>query len=209
MGGNSPKDQSPRLSFQYEPTNKDLSMHLAAANGYSRVGNFLAVMPGKYFVHGNSEISLLDKNGKNVASQYDTLRQWRTWDLPPGTGYTAVGPVYKWVIDTEGNGPSWKDIPGAKFDASPPWREGRDLLEFVVAVDKHAEIGTLYFFVIVSLKPGQYRVQMSSALYSPYTGDSSPLGNSPQPWAEESGCTIKVDSGWLKAPAVPAAGGRQ
>ena len=113
------------------------------------------------------------------------------------------------IIDTEGNGPSWKDIPGAKFDASPPWREGRDLLEFVVAVDKHPEIGTLYFFVIVSLKPGQYRVQMSSALYSPYTGDSSPLGNSPQPWAEESGCTIKVDSGWLKAPAVPAAGGRQ
>jgi hypothetical protein len=109
--------------------------------------------------------------------------------------------VYKWVVDTQGNGPSWKDVPGEKFTDSPAeWQDQRDMLEFFVTVDGHPEIGSLYFFVIVSLKPGQYRVEMSSGLYSPYKGDSSPLANTSQPWAKESGCTIDVDSGWRKAP---------
>ena len=32
-----------------------------------------------------------------------------------------------------------------------------------MAVEGHPEIGALYFSIIVSIKPGQYRVEMSSA----------------------------------------------
>lgn len=206
MGGNSAKARSSQLSFKYEPTRKDLSMHLAAGNGFSRVSHFLGVMPGFYFVHGNSEISILDQNGKNVAQQYTTFRQIRSWNLALGIGYSAVAGS-KWEIDTQDAGPSWEDVPGAKYPESPPeWKERRELLEFFVEVDKHPEIGTLYCFVIVSLKPNQYRVEMSSALCSPPTEDpSAPLKNSPTPWAEESHCRIVLDTGWL---TVPAAGRR-
>jgi len=207
MGGNSPRDKAPQLSFEYEPTRKDLSMHLAAGNGFSRVSPFLGIMPGFYFVHGNSEISIKDKNGKNVAQQYTTFRQIRSWNLALGIGYSAVTGT-KWEIDTKDAGPSWKDVPGGKYPESPPeWKERRELLEFFVTVDKHPEIGTLYCFVIVSLKPNQYRVEMSSALYGPPTEDpTAPLGNTPQPWAEESNCKIALDTGWL---TVPAASGRR
>jgi hypothetical protein len=207
MGGNSTKGRSSQLSFEYEPTKKDLSMHLTAGKGFSRVSPFLGVIPGFYFVHGNSEISIRDKNGKNVAQQYTTFRQIRNWDLALGIGYSVVAGS-KWAIDTQDAGPSWKDVPGRKYIESPPeWKEERDLLEFFVAVDKHPEIGTLYLFVIVSIKPNQYRVEMSSALYSPPAEEpEAPLGNTSQPWAAESDCRIVLDTGWL---TVPAASGRR
>lgn len=72
----------------------------------ARVGSTPAARPGVYFVQGNSEISILDKNRKNVASQHETFRQWRSWTLAPGTGYTAFGTVDNWAIDTQGNGPA-------------------------------------------------------------------------------------------------------
>jgi hypothetical protein len=126
----------------------------------------------------------------------------RTWTLACGPGYTPIGPIYNWNLDTQGNGPSWLDIPGAKLGSPEEWPEEREMLEFFVMADGHPELGSLYFFVIVSLKPGQYHVEMSSALYG-NTGDASPPGNTPEPWAKESGCKIPVDSGWLKVPILP------
>jgi hypothetical protein len=198
------KPKSTSLSFEYEPMRKDLIPYLTAGNGFTPVSPFFAVRPGCYAVHGNSEISIRDSDRNNVASQYDTYRQYRGWDLTvAGPGYTAIGEVDNWKLDSKGSGPNWKDVPGGKFADTPPnWNEGRSLLEFFVAVDGHPEIGSLYFFVVVSLKPGHYRVEMSSALFSPpKDGDPIPLKNTSQPWAQESGCGIKLDSGWLKAPA--------
>jgi hypothetical protein len=193
----------PQVSFQYEPTKQDRIMGRPNANGFRGLSPFLAVMPpSSYLVHGNSEILILDQHKKNVASQYDTLRYMRTWTLASGPGYTPIGPTYNWNLDTQGNGPSWLDIPGAKLGSPEEWPEEREMLEFFVMADGHPELGSLYFFVIVSLRPGHYHIEMSSALYG-NTGDASPPGNTPQPWAKESGCKITVDSGWLKVPILP------
>jgi hypothetical protein len=194
----------PQLWLQYQPTKQDLIAGRPNATGFRGLGPFLAVMPpSSYLVHGNSEVLLLDQNKRNVALQYDTLRYMRTWTLASGTGFTPTGPIYNWNLDTQGNGPSWIDIPGAKLFADPAeWPEEREMLEFFVMVDGYPEVGSLYFFVVVSLKPGQYRVEMSSALLGK-TGDASPPGNTPQPWATESRCAIPIDSGWLRVPTLP------
>jgi hypothetical protein len=193
----------PQVSFQYEPTKQDRIMGRPNANGFVRSEpvpgcDASLQLPGAR----DSEILILDQNRKNVASHYDTLRYMRTWTLACGPGYTPIGPIYNWNLDTQGNGPSWLDIPGAKLGSPEEWPEEREMLEFFVMADGHPELGSLYFFVIVSLKPGQYHVEMSSALYG-NTGDASPPGNTPEPWAKESGCKIPVDSGWLKVPILP------
>jgi hypothetical protein len=193
----------PQVSFQYEPTKQDRIMGRPNANGFVRSEpvpgcDASLQLPGAR----DSEILILDQNRKNVASHYDTLRYMRTWTLACGPGYTPIGPIYNWNLDTQGNGPSWLDIPGAKLGSPEEWPEEREMLEFFVMADGHPDLGSLYFFVIVSLKPGQYHVEMSSALYG-NTGDASPPGNTPEPWAKESGCKIPVDTGWLKVPILP------
>ncbi|HLV85732.1 MAG TPA: hypothetical protein VKV39_02070 [Candidatus Sulfotelmatobacter sp.] len=194
----------PQLTFLYEPTSQDLIAGRPNANGFRSLGPYLAVMPpSSYLVHGNSEITIVDQKKQNVASKYATFRRWRQWTLAPGEGYIPTGPVYNWDLDTTGNGPSWKDIPGAKLGNPAEWPQERELLEFFVLVDGHPEMGSLYFFVVVSLKPGQYRVEMSSALHGNDGDPTVPLKNTPVPWAQESGCPIKVNSGWLSVPQLP------
>jgi hypothetical protein len=114
----------PQVSFQYEPTKQDRIMGCPNANGFVRSEpvpgcDASLQLPGAR----DSEILILDQNRKNVASHYDTLRYMRTWTLACGPGYTPIGPIYNWNLDTQGNGPSWLDIPGEPSSAVP--RNGR------------------------------------------------------------------------------------
>jgi hypothetical protein len=197
------KSQKTQLSLEYNPTPGDLSMYTVKGQGRSRPSAFLAVAgPSDNLVHGNSVISLKNKNDEDVAADYGTWRQWRIWRLASGNGYNAVGsPESPWDDDNRTGNANWMDIPGYILADDPAqWKEERRMLEFVVAVGKHPEFGALYFFVVISLKPGQYRVEMSSAkdiLFAKFKD----LEKTRQPWAQQSGCTIKVDSNWLKVRA--------
>jgi hypothetical protein len=151
-------------------------------------------------VHGNSYTEV-KKQGEDISSNYNTWRRWRIWRLFGGTGFNPAGPPESdWADDNLSKTPNWMDIPGFDFAVGPAqWKDERYLLEFVVSVEGHtAEVGALYFFVIVSTKPGQYRVEMSSAKTIPFAKWAE-IAKTKQPWAKASESVIKVDSLWLTA----------
>jgi hypothetical protein len=165
----------PQVSFQYEPTKQDRIMGRPNANGFVRS----EPVPGcdaSLQLPGarDSEILILDHR-PDLQLEPRYARQRSELARYPRR---------------------------AKLGSPEEWPEEREMLEFFVMADGHPDLGSLYFFVIVSLKPGQYHVEMSSALYG-NTGDASPPGNTPEPWAKESGCKIPVDTGWLKVPILP------
>jgi hypothetical protein len=55
---------------------------------------------------------------------------------------------------------------------------------------------SVVFLYHVSIKPGQYRVEMSSAQDMPFSKWNE-LKKTNTPWTQKSGCAIAVDSTWL------------
>jgi hypothetical protein len=196
MGDFSPDD----FVLKYTPTNTDFSAHVARGQGRSYPTHFFSVF-GKhdYMAHGNSSISVT-RNGRDVTEKSDTWRRMRIWSLTGDSGFNASRPPdFDWLDDNLSGSANWLDIPGYGTVESPErWATERKMLEFAVAVDGHLDSGILYFFVIVSLKKGQYRVEMSSAKRIEYD-DWQALKRTQQP--QPSGCPIQVDSTWLVAKA--------
>jgi hypothetical protein len=183
----------------YTPTNADFSTRTVKGQGRHYVTSFFSVF-GKhdYMVHGNSSISV-KLNGRDVTEKSNTWRRWRIWSLTSDSGFNAsIPPDSDWEDDNLTGNPNWLDIPGYLIGPSPDhWKTERKMLEFAVGVDPHLDAGgILYFFVIVSLKKNQYRVEMSSAKRIEYQ-DWLPLKHTQQP--QSSGCTIQIDSTWLTA----------
>ncbi|MBZ5565170.1 MAG: hypothetical protein LAP13_22465 [Acidobacteriia bacterium] len=190
---------NPSLKLEYTPTSSDLSSYTARGRSYVPQGPFLAVAKPGYFVHGNS-YTQVQKNGDDVSGSYSTWRRWRIWRLPPGEDFNAVGwRESNWEDDNLSKTPNWMDIPGCIIIQSPDtWKNERRMLEFVVSVDDHTtESGALYFSVMVSTRPGAYRVQMSSGKNIPFQKWAE-LAKTSAPWAKASECTIEVDSRWLQ-----------
>lgn len=182
----------------YTPTNTDFSAHTVKGQGQRCLTSFYSVS-GKFdhMVHGNSSISV-KLNGRDVTQKSNTWRRWRLWSLTSDSGFNAsVPPDSDWDDDNLTGKQNWLDIPGYIIVAAPHhWKTERKMLEFAVGVDGHLDAGILYFFVIVSLKKNQYRVEMSSARRIEYE-DWRPLKHSQQP--QPSGCFIQIDSTWLTA----------
>jgi hypothetical protein len=189
------------LTIEYIPTDADLSQHTVKGRGYAAYpSHFLAVGPGA-LLHGNSIIAI-KKGTDDVAGGYKTWRRWRIWKVPAGDGIPSSGAKLEsaWADDNLSKTPNWMDIPGvihAEGLAGLPAE--RRLLEFVVAVEGHPAIGAVYFFVVLNVGAGQYRVQMSD-------GKSMPFAHWPKisattaPWTVASGCKIVVDSRPLPMP---------
>jgi hypothetical protein len=182
----------------YTPTNTDFSTHVARGMGRSYPTHFFSVF-GKhdFLVHGNSSITVT-QNGRDVTDKSKTWRRMRIWALTGDSGFNASRPPdFDWMDDNLSETANWLDIP-AYGTIHPPehWTTERKMLEFAVGVVGHLDSGILYFYVIVSLKKGQHRVEMSSAKMIEYE-DWLPLKKSQQP--QPSGCTILIDSTWLVA----------
>lgn len=187
------------LTIEYIPTSTDLAPTVTKGRGYaSYPSHFLAQGPGA-LVHGNSTIAI--NNGtEDVSSDYATWRRMRIWAVPIGDDIPTRGKLdWKWHDDNMSKIRNWTDIPGAIFaDGLAGKPTQRSLIEFVVAVEGHPEIGAVYFFVIVSTSATQYRVQMSDSKSIPFA-DWSKINATSAPWAVASGCSIVVNSGWLVA----------
>jgi len=194
MGDFSPDD----FVLEYKPTNTDLSPHVARGQRRRYLTHFFSVF-GKhdYMVHGNSSITVT-KNGRDVTDKSITWRRMRIWSLTNESGFNATRPPdFDWMDDAKSETPNWMDIPSyGGVDPPEKWKTERKMLEFAVAVDGHLDSGILYFFVIVSLKRGQYRVEMSSAKRIEYE-DWQALKKTQQP--QPSDYTIEIDSTWLTA----------
>lgn len=189
------------LSLEYTPTTEDFSSSVPRGQGRTSRTPFLAVFQNtSYVVHGNSYTAVM-KYGDDVSGDYGTWRRWRIWKLASSEGFSPAGPPeLDWANDNLSKKPNWMDIPGYEFAVTPDkWPNERHLLEFVVSVEKHPEIGALYFYVVVSTKKNQYRVEMSSAKDIPFETWTKELLKSKQPWAKPSGCMVKVDSHWKDA----------
>jgi hypothetical protein len=187
------------LTLEYTPTKDDQSSRTARGQGRTYLSPFLSVSgPSDFMVHGNSYVTVWE-DGRDVTGQYDTWRRWRIWSLPK-VGLNPSGPPdFDWKDDNLSKIPNWRDTPGYQSVAGPDaWMSQRTLLEFVVAIEEHPDAGALYFFVVVSTKPGQYRVEMSDAKSIPFAKYKE-LVKTKHPWAQASGCPIKVDSLWLPA----------
>jgi hypothetical protein len=184
--------------LKYTPTNADNSARTVKGRGRQYLTSFYSVS-GKFdhMVHGNSSITVT-LNGRDVTEKSKTWRRWRIWSLTGDSGFNAsLPPDSDWGDDNLTGNANWLDIPGYIIVPAPDqWKTERKLLEFVVGVDDHLDSGFLYFFIVVSLKKGQYRVEMSSAKKIEFE-DWRPLKNSQQPQA--SGCPIQIDSTWQNA----------
>lgn len=184
--------------LEYNPTNTDLSPHVARGQRRRYLTHFFSVF-GKhdYMVHGNSSITVR-KNGRDVTDKSITWRRMRIWSLTNESGFNATRPPdFDWMDDAKSGTPNWMDIPSyGGVDPPEKWDTERKMLEFAVAVDGHLDSGILYFFVIVSLKKSQYRVEMSSAKRIEYD-DWQALKKTQQPQPSE--YTIEIDSTWLTA----------
>jgi hypothetical protein len=193
------------ISLEYNPTRDDVSPQVPKGQGRLPQTPFLTILKyaGKttgYTVHGNSRIKVYE-DGREVSRSYDTWRRWRIWHLSWDSLNPDGPPQQDWLDDNMTNIPNWIDIPGYNFAVSPDqWKSNRYMLEFVVSVKPYVTaIDALYFYVIVSVKPGEYRVQMSSAKSIPFKGWDTVLKPSSKPWAQDSGCDMPVvDSEWLK-----------
>jgi hypothetical protein len=189
------------ISLEYNPTRDDVSHQLVKGRNCLPQTPFFALgqFAGKntdYFVHGNSRIKVYE-DGKD-ASTYGTWRWWRISHLTDGLNPDDGPPQNDWADDNVSKIPNWIDIPGYKFAESPnQWKCNSYLLEFIVSVSPYkTAIDALYFYVIVSVKPGEYRVQMSSAKSIPFKRWEADLDLKKKPWAAD--CKIVVDSEWLK-----------
>ena len=194
MGDSSADD----FVLEYTPTYTDFSTHVARGQGRSYLTHFFSAF-GKhdFMVHGNSSITVT-RNGRDVTDKSNTWRRMRIWSLTGDSGFNgSLPPDFDWHDDNLSGIPNWLDIPSYGGPDSPEhWTNERKMLEFAVAVDGHLDSGILYFFVVVSLKKSQYRVEMSSAKIIGYD-DWKELKKSQQP--QPSGCRIPVDSTWLTA----------
>ena len=184
--------------LEYTPTYTDFSAHVARGQGRSYLTQFFSVFGKHDFqVHGNSSITVT-RNGLDVTDKTPTWRRMRIWSLTSDSGFNASRPAdFDWFDDNLSEIPNWMDIP-AVGSVDPPghWKTMRKMLEFAVAVDGHLDSGILYFFVIVSLRKGKYRVEMSSAKKIEYE-DWQELKKSQQP--QPTGYSMPVDSTWLDA----------
>lgn len=192
------------LTLEYTPTKDDQSSRTVKGQGRTRLSPFFSQYKSNSFmVHGNSYVTIWE-DGRDVTDQYGTWRRWRLWTLPE-VGLNPSGhPDWDWNDDNLSKIPNWRDTPGFQSEAGPDkWGTQRTLLEFVIAIQDHPEAGAIYFFVVTSVKPGQYRVEMSAGKDIPFAKYKE-LVKSKQPWAQASGCPIKVDSLWLTARWLPA-----
>jgi hypothetical protein len=190
------------LKLKYVPTSRNLAPFTARGEGWTRESDFLAVtyINGKatgFLVHGNSEIKVIQR-GREVQGNYKTWRRMRVWQLAAGGGFNPEGPVeFDWLDDAKSNTPNWTDIPALHETKLPDkWKEERHLLEFAVGVVDHLDEGLLYFYVVISEKRAQYRVQMSSSADISLE-DWKTIKKSAQPWAPRSDCGIELDTMWL------------
>lgn len=194
MGDFSPDD----FVLEYTPTNTDLSTRVPRGQGRQYLTHFFSVS-GKndYMVHGNSSITVT-KNGRDLTAKAITWRRLRIWSLTNESGFNAGRPPdFDRFDDAKSETPNWIDIPSYGGPEPPEkWKTERKMFEFAVAVDGHLDSGILYYFVIVSIKKGQYRVEMSSAKKIEYE-DWQALKKTQQP--QPSGYTIAIDSTWLAA----------
>jgi hypothetical protein len=180
------------LSLVYTPTDNDLTSMVPRGSNRTSRSSYLSVFgTSDYLVHGNSFIKVM-QNGGDVSSRYATWRWWRIWH--------GAKLDQDWLDDNLSKRSNWVDIPGMQFaDGPDKWRDEQYLLEFVVSVDGHTtESGALYIFVGISVKPGQYRVEMSSAKTIPFT-QWKELSRIRRPWRQLSGCAIALNSGWMSA----------
>lgn len=191
-----------RFSLEYSPTPADLSGNTDRYRTHLARGPYLTVSRDGYAVHGNSYVAV-KVNGEDVSSDYATWRQWRIWRLRSDESLNPSGrPEQEWTDDNTPNDngkrrANWMDAPGFEMIGDPDhWPDQRRLIEFVVSVDGHTdESGALYFYIIVSTKPGKYRLQMSSAVNVPFQKWRD-IAATRQPWAAASGCAVKIDSLW-------------
>ena len=199
-----------RFTLEYLPTSMDLSKYTDKYRTFHPRGPFLTADHDGYGVHGNSYI-IVKENDLDVSGNYSTWRFWRLWRLAPGDNLNPIGPPENnWEDDNlaDDNGKrrsNWLDVPGYLMVIEPKkWEDERHMLEFVVSVDGHtAEANLLYFYVIVSLKPEQYRIQMSRALSSSFKKWRE-ISATRKPWAGPS-LSITVDSLWRSAEASKGA----
>ena len=190
------------FDLKYTPTNRDFSLHVPRGQGRRPVSPFFSVF-GKtdYLVHGNSFITVT-RNGSDVTDRSITWRRLRIWSLTGESGFSVSGkPDADWRDDNESAISNWIDIPGFSGLPSPQtWTTERQMLEFAVAVDGHLDSGIWYFYVIVSRKKRQYRVQMSSAKKIDYEGwKELKKTQQPQPFPEPFPGTYPVETGWMAA----------
>jgi hypothetical protein len=184
--------------LEYNPTNTDFSTRVPRGQGRRYLSHFFSVYrTNEYMVHGNSSITV-KKNGRDVTDKAITWRRMRIWSLMGESGFNANQPAdFDWFDDAMSETPNWIDIPTyGSMEPPEKWTAERKMLEFAVAVDGHLDSGILYFYVIVSLKKGQYRVEMSSAKRIEYQ-DWLDLKKTRQP--QPLGCSIQIDSTWQAA----------
>lgn len=184
--------------LEYTPTNTDFSVYVARGKGRRYPSHFFSVF-GKhdFMVHGNSSITVT-RNGLDVTKKSITWRRMRIWSLTADSGFNASRPAdFDWFDDNKSEIPNWMDIPSyGGVDPPERWKTERKMLEFAAAVDGHLDSGILYFFVIVSLKKGMYRVEMSSAKTIDYE-DWKALKKTQQP--QPTGYKMPIDTTWLAA----------
>jgi len=188
------------LTIEYIPTETDLARDTVKGRGYAAYpSHFLAVGPGA-LLHGNS-ITAIQKGTDDVAGNYKTWRRWRIWKVPVGDGIPSAGAKLesRWADDNVSKQPNWMDVPGFIYAGGIAGLPAeRRLLEFVVAAEGHPAIGAVYFFVVLNIGVGQYRVQMSDGKSMPFA-DWAKISATTAPWTGASGCKIVVDSRWLPA----------
>ena len=213
------------VDFNFTAEGSNMTSHTPLFKSFYEVSPFIArdkqVKPKQVVLHANNKVTLLEHGtGADLSATRNIHRVWRHWigkldpanpdQLAAGTGYDGGRKEYELDGISGPTDGGWYDVPGFRLKqrSQVTGLYMRHVIDFLVGINRHPELGAYAFVVVLDITPTEFRIRHSEAVklteqeWKDRTRDPDTIAalrkdTGPKPDPDDTTVTWAIDSNWV------------